>query len=236
LGAAAKAVGGMAFRYGVRGDPVPVTAIVPGDRQRKALEILLDAIQPDALAVPEKVLASLAPRPYGYYEPEPRAFDSKAAPAFDQIGLARMLAQSVARDLLTPQRVARLAAFAERDPSLPTPTEVVDRMIVRTWGAPAGGTRGALKRVGERAVLDELLTLAANDDATVEARAAAEWGLRRIGSMLRAAPASNRETAAHRALAAADVERFLERRDLPTGRSRPIATPPGPPIGQPVKP
>lgn len=236
LGATAKAVGGMEYRYGVRGDPAPVTTIVPAPRQKKALELLLDAMQPDELAVPERVLKLMAPRPYGYTEEEPRAFDSKAAPAFDQLGIASLLARSIVRDILVPRRMARVAAFAHRDSTLPTPTDVVDRMVVRTWGASSPAKHAALKRVAERAVLDELITLAGTTEATVESRAAAEWGLRRISALLKGEPPSNRESAAHRALAAADVQRFLERRDAGTGRSRPVAAPPGQPIGQRVRP
>ena len=235
LAATAKAVGGMEYRYGLRGDPLPVTQIIPAERQKRALELLLDAMQPDELAVPERVLKMLAPRPYGYTEEEPRAFDSKAAPAFDQLGIASLLARSIARDILVPQRMARVAAFAQRDSTLPTPTDVIDRMIVRTWAAPAS-KRVALRRVAERAILDELIALAGNADATVESRAAAEWGLRRISVRLNGAPPTNRESAAHRALAAADVQRFLERRDAGTGRSKPVAAPPGQPIGQRVRP
>jgi hypothetical protein len=200
------------------------------------LELLLDAMQPDELAVPERVLKLMAPRPYGYTEEEPRAFDSKAAPAFDQLGIASLLARSIVRDILVPRRMARVAAFAHRDSTLPTPTDVVDRMVVRTWGAPSAARHAALKRVAERAVLDELITLAGTTEATVESRAAAEWGLRRISALLKGEPPSNRESAAHRALAAADVQRFLERRDAGTGRSRPVAAPPGQPIGQRVRP
>lgn len=236
LGATAKAIGGMEYRYGVRGDTMPVTQIVPAARQRKALELLLDAMQPDELAIPERVLRLMAPRPYGYTEDEPRAFDSKAAPAFDQLGIASMLARSVTRDILVPQRVARVAAFAQRDSTLPTPVDVIDRMIARTWGATPPTRNTALKRVAERAVLDELLTLAGNTDATVDARAAAEWGLRRISTLLANAPAASREAAAHRALASADIDRFLQRRDPGTPRSRPVASPPGQPIGQRTRP
>ncbi|MFN8570915.1 MAG: zinc-dependent metalloprotease [Gemmatimonadaceae bacterium] len=236
LGATAKAIGGMEYRYGVRGDTMPVTQIVPAARQRRALELLLDAIQPDELAIPERILRLLAPRPYGYTEDEPRAFDSKAAPAFDQLGIAAMLARSVVRDILVPQRVARLAAFAQRDSTQPTPIDVVDRLIARTWGAPSPAHNVALKRVAERAVLDELISLAGNSEATVESRASAEWGLRRISTVLAGAPPASRDAAAHRALASADIERFLQRRDAGTPRSRPVASPPGQPIGQKSRP
>jgi len=39
IGAAIKAVGGMEYRYGVRGDSAPVTKIIPAARQRRALDL-----------------------------------------------------------------------------------------------------------------------------------------------------------------------------------------------------
>jgi hypothetical protein len=91
----------------------------------------LDAIQPAELAVPERVLRLLAPTPFGYDRDE-RAFQSRAAPAFDQLGIARTLAAQVVGGVLTPERAARLVAFAERDPQAPTLTEVIGRIIERT--------------------------------------------------------------------------------------------------------
>jgi hypothetical protein len=72
----------------------------------------------------------------------------------------------------------------------------------------------ALQRVSERVVVDELIRLARDTRASVEARAGAEWGLRRIGRLLQASVQAGPETQAHRALAAADIERFLNRRAL----------------------
>ena len=67
----------------------------------------------------------------------------------------------------------------------------------------------------------------------MQARAGAEWGLRRIQRLLQQ-PASRTTSAdaqAHRALALADVQRFLERREGPAPKSEPLPAPPGPPIG-----
>jgi uncharacterized protein DUF4953 len=226
LGAAIKAVGGMEYRYGVRGDSLPVTRIIPAPRQRRALELLLDAIQPSALAIPERVLADLAPTPFGY-DRDARGFRSPAAPAFDQLGAARTLATQVIGGLLSTERTARIAALADRDPSLPRLTEVIGRIIERTWGTPSPARHPALLRVTQRVALDQLRRLGADPGATPEARAAAEWGLRRIARTLARAPAVDAETQAHRELAAADIERYLSRRDEPT---KAPATPPAPPL------
>jgi len=91
-----------------------------------------------------------------------------------------------------------------------------------------------LQRVVQRVVVDELIELAHRGNATPEVRAAAEWGLRRIARQL-AAPPPGRvtgEALAHRQLAAADIDRFLSRRDAPTAQPQPLAAPPGTPIGQ----
>ncbi|HEX9705159.1 MAG TPA: zinc-dependent metalloprotease, partial [Gemmatimonadales bacterium] len=118
LGAAVKAVGGMEYRYAVRGDTAPVTRIVAPARQRRALTLVLDAVQPAELAVPERILRLLAPTPFGYQDDQ-RSFRSAADPAFDQIGIARTLASDVIGGLLAPQRAARLVAFSDRDAQAP---------------------------------------------------------------------------------------------------------------------
>ena len=233
LGAAIKGVGGMEYRYAVRGDTGAPTHVIPPAAQRRALETVLDALAPRELAVPERVLRILAPRPFGY-DADGRGFGSAAAPAFDQVGIARTLAANVVGGLLDPQRAARLVAFADRDPRQPSLTEVIGRIVDRTWSAPAPAEHAALQRVVQRVVVDELIELAHRSEATPEVRGAAEWGLRRIARQLAAPPPSRAtgEVLAHRQLAAADIDRFLSRRDAPTTRPEPLAAPPGTPIGQ----
>jgi hypothetical protein len=87
--------------------------------------------------------------------------------------------------------------------------------------------------VAQRTVLDELVNLGSDADATVEARAAAEWGLRQIAGVIgSAAETPNPSVAAHRELAAADIERFLARRYEGGERTEGLPAPPGTPIGQ----
>ena len=234
LDAAVKAVGGMEYQYAVRGDALPPTALIPATRQRRALELLLDAVQPAELAVPERVLRLLAPTPFGY-ERDAWAFSSAAAPAFDQLGAARALATQVIGGLLTPARTARVAAFHDRDSREPSLTEVVGRIVERTWAAPGAARteHPALQRVVQRVVVDQLIALAGDERATPDARAAGEWGLRRIARLVATATgrSGDAETQAHRQMAAADIERFLGRREAATPRRPGPATPPGVPIG-----
>lgn len=230
LEAAVKAVGGMEFRYAVRGDTIPPTRMLPAAEQRRALELVLDALEPSELAIPERVLALMAPRAYGV-ETDEWSFGSAAYPAFDQIGVARLLASTVMNDLFAPRRAARLVAFHARQPDAPSLEEVISRVIARTWGA-APGPQPALRRVVQRAVVDALIGLAADEAASVDARAGAEWGLREIAETIQNADLSDPSAEAHVLLAWADIDRFLSRRDDPTARSRPLPAPPGTPIGK----
>ena len=61
--AAVKVVGGMEFNYAVRGDGQFATRRVSAERQRIALDTLLNLLMPDELTIPDAVLALLAPRP-----------------------------------------------------------------------------------------------------------------------------------------------------------------------------
>jgi hypothetical protein len=232
LEAAIKAVGGMEFDHAVRGDVGPATRIVAPERQRRALELVLDAIDPAELVLPESVLVAMAPRAFGYPTDE-WYFESAAYPAFDQLGAARTLTAMVVTNLLDRRRVARLAALHARHDDLPSPEEVVARLIERTWSGYAAPETAALTRVVRRVVVDALIGLAANPAATVEARATAEWGLRRLAELVQRSDPRAPEEQAHRTLVWADIERFLNRRDDAVPRSTPAAPPPGTPIGRP---
>ncbi|HEX9582378.1 MAG TPA: zinc-dependent metalloprotease, partial [Gemmatimonadales bacterium] len=175
LEAAIKAVGGMEYHYARRGDPIPPTRLVDGARQRQALDLVLRAVSPEELAIPERLLRLFAPRPFGSTS-DRWAFGSQAGPAFDQVGAARSLATYAVQNLLHPERTARVVAFSARDASLPTLEDVIGTLVDRTWAPAPDGATGTLARAVQRVVVDELIRLAANTQAAVESRAAAEWG------------------------------------------------------------
>jgi len=191
---------------------------------------VLDALEPAALAIPERILDLMAPRAYGYNASN-RFFSSSAAPAFDQVGAARTLSTMIVENLLAPQRIARLVAFNARNSDSPSPEDVIQRIIERTWGALPGSSDAALRRVVQRVVVDELIDLAANEDATVEVRAASEWGLHRISDVIRTRTPLLPAEESHQTLAREEISRFMNRQFETTRRSEPLPAPPGTPIG-----
>lgn len=230
--AAIKTIGGMEYTYGVRGDILPVTELVSEDRVRRAMGLLSDALAPEELAIPESVLAILAPRSFGWVGGGP-AWSNRAGPAFDQIGAATTVASEIVGGVLAPARTARVVAFHARDPSLPGLEEVVARLVDDAWGRSASSTEGALVRAVQNVVIDGLLALAANEGATTEARAAAEWGLRRARARAAAFVSSpgaagdpNAATPiAHAERVVGTIDRFLGR---PWGPDQRTEAPEGP--------
>jgi hypothetical protein len=114
-------------------------------------------------------------------------------------------------------------------------TEVMEELVDATWGQRWSDDpkQAALVRVAERAVLDRLLELAADKEATVEVRAAAAWALDGLLDDLKDQEHPNPMGEALRQLAERDIRRFFNRSGAATERSRPSPPPPGSPIGVP---
>lgn len=228
--AAIKTIGGMEYRYGVRGDSIPVTELVPAERVRRALALLSEALEPSALAIPEDVLAVLAPRSFGWIAGGTN-WETPAAPAFDQLAAARSLASEIVGGILAPRRAARVVAFHARNPSLPALEEVMAGLVDDAWDRALNGPDGALARVVQRVVIEELMALAANQDATPEARAASEWGLARARALAEnALTAASQDLgsaplAAHAGQAITTIDRFMDRAWTVDQRSEPVQAP-----------
>ena len=60
---------------------IPPTEIVPAALQREVLGLMMDALKPEALAIPEKLLAMLGSTDGS----DPEEFKSSAGHAFDQL-------------------------------------------------------------------------------------------------------------------------------------------------------
>ncbi len=199
-------VGGMFHTYNVKGDTGTPTEIVPAATQREVLGLLLSAIAPAALELPEPLLAQLTPHPNSNLE------DMASDYAFDHLRAARILAAMVLGDLLQPDRAARLVAFADRQANALTLPEVVTDVLKATWGPH--GTESprqvSIRRVTERAALDALMMLGAHADATPEVRAYVLQEIRRLGQGLASRKDADPMAEAHLRQAEADITRYLE--------------------------
>ena len=235
LNSLAKAVGGMEYSNPLRGDGQQATRPVPAAEQRQALGMLIAALSPAELAIPDSVLTLMVPNASSVTPPV-ELFGSRAQPAFDELGAARTLAQMIVDAIFQRERAARLAQQGTRGHG-PSLDEVMTRVLSATWNdrAQDAGRQAALRRVVQRAAVDGLLRLAADDAASPEVRAMAELHLRRVRVTAegRAASASSSAPAgAHYFAVAGDVARWLDRRELPKPTPALVA-PPGDPFGEP---
>ena len=237
LNGVSKAIGGMEYHNAVVGDGQQATRAVPATRQRAALQLLIGALAPVELAIPDSVVTLLAPRPFGVAG-SGELIRSRTFPQFDELGAARTLAHLVVDAALQPQRAGRLAQQGARDAAQLSLAEAIDALVDGTWNASVrGGARKleALQRVTQRAVAERIVALAADPTASSEARAIADYkaGALRTVAMARARAAGNAErgaVAAHWLSIAADLAKWQEKHELPAF-TRLLVAPPGDPIG-----
>lgn len=228
--AAAKELGGLDYRYALRGDGQMVTKVVEPADQKKALDALLKTLSPETLTLPESLLRILPPRPPAY----PRTQESFAAHtgvAFDPTGAAEAAAEITLGLIFNPQRSSRLVEYHARDASNPSLEQVIESVIDATWKSPRGkGLHATTQGITEVAASEHLLSLAANNDASSQARAVARTEVAALRAWLSTAAAGTPDENALRAATLARIDVFLKEPEKFTP-SPPPPVPPGQPIG-----
>jgi hypothetical protein len=230
--ATAAAIGGIHYIYALRGDNREAVRAVPGNEQRAALNALLATLRPAELRLPASVVRSLPPRTPGL-ERTRELFPRYTGQMFDLITPAVVAADMTISNILDAQRAARLVQQHAVDAEIMGLEGVIDAVIEATFGAAAADDyEREIKRATERLVVERLINLAGNAGMP-QVRAIATLKLRQRIRNTGASPASEPE-AAHTALLAADIERFLNRPAAPYSLPTIPAVPPGAPIGEPA--
>jgi Met-zincin/Domain of unknown function (DUF5117) len=175
--AAIKEIGGLDYRYQLRGDGQMSPAIVSPSDQRKALKAVLKTLAPEFLTLPERLLKMFPPRPAGF-ERTRESFPANSGLTFDPVASAECAADLTLAGLFNAQRAARLVEYHARNPQNPSLlAEVIDATLAATRPArlDSEGSADALTGVVQRAVyaraVEALLALAANPHASFEVRA-----------------------------------------------------------------
>ncbi|HEX6973606.1 MAG TPA: zinc-dependent metalloprotease [Vicinamibacterales bacterium] len=231
LQSAVKSLGGVYFTYAVRTptgpNPAIVAQVVPPAIQKASLDAVLSTITVDALRIPSKVLDLIPPPAFGYGGSTAEPFGRRTDPTFDPIGAATIAADLAISALLQPQRAARVFDHHGRNAASPGLEEVITALVRATWNGPkpADGYGRAIQQAVQSLTITRLMDLAANPDASPQVRAEAAFGLRRIRIIANASPT------AHAVNARDEIERFLNRPEIPNKRTDPLPTPAGEPIG-----
>jgi len=226
--AAQQYVGGQFQANALAGDGQAPTAWVPAAKQKEALELLLAALAPEELDIPDRVVAALVAEPAGR-RPSRERFASDAGATFSPLSAARALAGLVVSPLLDPERAARLSLAGADALDLDA---LLRRLVAATWDAPgdAAPRRAALRRISQRSVLEAMLALAAHPAASPEVRATTLAHLVKLRAALKLRSGPDAAANAHLRLCERDLQEFLERPEARKAPQRPPA-PPGRPIG-----
>ena len=228
--ATAKEVGGLNYRYVLRGDGQTVTEIVSSTNQKEALNSLLKTILPSTLTLPESLLQILPPRPPAYPRTQ-ESFTAHTGVTFDPESAAEAASEITLGLLFNPQRASRLVEYHARDAENPSLQYVIEATITATWKAPrATGLQAATQAVTKTAVSEHLLALASSKEASTEAKAIARAEAVSLRDWIASASATSSEEKALNAATIARIDQFLKEPDKFTIAPAPTV-PPGQPIG-----
>jgi hypothetical protein len=188
--ATSKMLGGLYYTYAIKNDGQTITKFVPPAEQWKAFDALMGTLTPEALALPEKLIEKIPPRPIGY--PRTReTFKSRTGLTFDPLAAAESAAGTTLYFMLQPERAARLVEYQARDKAQPGLLPVLNKLIAQTWKAPQqNGYMGELQQLVNNLTLKQLLSLAANTRAPENVRGIAllqidklkEWMATAVGA------------------------------------------------------
>jgi uncharacterized protein DUF4953 len=233
LEAAAKSIGGVYFTYAVKTaqgvSPTEVRRIETPARQRDAIAAVVSTLDPNFLALPDAVIKLIPPPAHGFQSETIELFNRRRDPVFTPESAALASAEITLNALFNPLRAARMNSFHAEDASNPPFSESVDAVIRQTWRSTVPTKLGGISRTVRSLVVAKLMSLAADTDADPQVRAVATESLRTLRAYIATRPASGLDSA-HQRATRDDMDRFLERPDVPRKQSEPVAVPPGPPI------
>jgi hypothetical protein len=241
-----KEIGGLDYRYQLRGDGQPGPTLVSPAEQRKALAAVLKTLSPSYLTLPEPLLQLLPPRPPGL-EATREALPSATGLTFDPVAAAESAADLTLSVLFNPQRASRLVEYHARNPEEPSLDAVLDATLTATrpavsaihptssTGKPLSSTdfsttgsdpvklTAAIQNAVYVRTVEALLTLAANPAASSGARAIVFAKLDQIKRQAKPSIPTEQYIAHRIQQFQTDPTKFVP--------AKPIDAPPGMPIG-----
>lgn len=231
--AAAKAIGGVTFEYGLNRRDLVGMASVAAEDQDRALAALLATLDPQALDISDDILALMMPAPFADYDAAAtrELFRSNDYPAFSRSGAAAASGRITLQALLNPARLSRLADQAARDDSRMSLTRLLDAVEDQLFDTPRdeAARLTPIRHALQTEYVAQLMEVLAADP-TVPAAAARL----RLEAIARNEPSRRRDDAeaAHQLWLARAARAGLDRHDAgETPELVETRIPPGSPIG-----
>jgi hypothetical protein len=232
-----KVIGGLDYRYQVRGDGQMNAAIVSAEEQRKALRAVVKTLSAESLTLPEALLKLLPPRPPGFDRTR-ESLPSQTGLTFDPIAAAESAADLTLATLFDPKRAARLVEYHARA-NTPSLDDVIDAALLASKPARPGAIVAQQTAIHQASIhqrlfgevqsavyartVEALLTLAADLKASAQVRAIVYGKLNEV----------KRRSDLNSPLDAYLIHRIQQFQSDPAKFivAKPIEAPPGMPIG-----
>jgi hypothetical protein len=226
--AAMKEIGGLDYRFQMRGDGQMNAAIVEPAEQRKALRAVVSTLSPEALVLPESLLKLLPPRPTGS-ERTRESLPASTGVAFDPIASAECAADLTLRALFDSTRAARLLEYNARQSGNVSLEEAMDAALAvnrparRSSVGNGHGLFGEIQAAVYMRTVEALLSLGADSRTSAMVRAVV---LAKLDDIKQHAE----QDSAIDAYVTYRIDQFLEDPKKFVA-SEPVTAPPGMPIG-----
>ncbi len=228
--AAVKLIGGLNYRYALRGDGQPVTELLTPQQELKALDALLKTVEPSALMLPESLLKIIPPRPIGY-DRHRELVKIKTELTFDPITVAETAADFTFSMILHPARANRVFEHHSRDAKLPGLESVIDKLLSATFkSANKSGYEGAVQMSTNYALFTNLSKLGLDNEASVQSRAIVLLKLDQLKSWLQTKQTADESWKAHYSYLVKQITSLQEDPDE-FKKDNLLPVPPGAPIG-----
>lgn len=228
--AAVKMIGGLNYRYALRGDGQPITELLSPPQEQKALEALLKTVHPSALTLPESLLKIIPPRPIGYSRHR-ELIKIKTELTFDPLSAAETAADMTFSLILHPARANRLVEQHAREAKLPSLENVIDQMVTATIkSAPRTGLESSVQMAVNISLISNLASLALNKDALGQTKSIIHFKITQLIAWLSTRATADDGWRAHYSYLA---EKLTQLQDDPDEykEENVLPPPPGMPIG-----
>lgn len=224
--AVAKQVGGLNYSYALKGDGQLVTQPLSKQQQLNALNAVIDCMDPKFLALPERIIKLIPPRPAGYgYTKE--LFNRRTGLAFDPLAAAESAADFPLSFLFNPSRLNRMVQYQAENNGLGI-DEMINVLMDKTWRAPRlNGLQGLILQQNEQLLLTYLLGVSLNENISFATNAAITKAIEDIKNFATAKLLTANNTS--RGYLLLTLERIKNRLDGKPFVPQPM--PPGAPIG-----
>jgi len=170
LEATSKLIGGVDYRYKIKGDNQADQHTVPAEQQKQALEAILTTIQPHNLELPNNITDLIHPRPLGFSANE--TFSSRNGLNFDPLAPAENLVNMTLDLLFEPSRVNRLHQQSLTDKSLPSYDWMLNELISKLSNTKnSSDWNHEIQMMTERILIDKMISITKSPNVSSTVRA-----------------------------------------------------------------